>query len=106
MTVHGRKGGFLSQSACGRSVGIDNMTADPSEITCYASGCRQLRPKVEQPRRITIVIAPATATHCGECPFLNDGTSPTSRRCDAFRAHIKGVPAMRLPICLAAEVKP
>lgn len=109
--------GMSSWGACGLPVSKYPHAKDGALVTCKRPGCRVHVPKVEQPRRIALVIAPATATHCGvshlpqeRCRFLSFNHGHW------FCASLgSGLPAggmssldvpERLPKCIAAEVKP
>lgn len=92
-----------------------SVTTDASKITCRRRACAKHAAKVEQPRRIALVIAPATDTRCAtgwgkesRCPHLNPGEPGSAVRCEHFKKPLRfefsQLPE-RLPECRAAEVE-
>ena len=108
--------GMSAWGSCSLPVANYPHARDGSQVTCKRPGCRVHVPKVEQPRRIALVIAPATKTHCGpgldieggiRCPMLKAGEEEWECKAfdRSFEYNADRTYPKRLPECLAAEVK-
>lgn len=108
--------GMSGWGSCGLPVSKNPHTKDGALVTCKRPGCRVHVPKVEQPRRIALVIAPATERRCGTrwhrealCPRLEPDGLNGAVICKQFGYVFDvtgGQIPERLPECIAAEVKP
>ena len=117
MTVHHDSGqrtierrGYSSRPVGSCGTICTSVTTDASKITCRRRACAKHAAKVEQPRRIALVIAPATKTHCGDendrrCAALR----PATGECGSLGLPLfwdsKQLEYKRRPECLAAEVR-